>query len=410
MNTSTSQNASDEQGSSVDSWSVLPSGSYVPSQPTQPPIHPVAPGPPTEPEYPAPAQPLSPVYPPQSHQAHHSQHPQTASPGWSTGRQGAANRQPQQQYPPSQTQNFPSASGATSIAVPPQQQQQHRVTSRPVYGMSPPPPPGAYSSPHEMPTQGPPREALARHSPYPPASPHSYLSYPQAPYYSQHPPPPPSSQLPHHHQQQHLATGYTYHPVGAPPGEYRASQEMSIGEARTAPLGHERERDNVPSQSSSSYSSYPVPHGGQSHYSTMPTSQYYPSDPRDGHVATVSQNLTHQPHPPVQQLSYDPHAQYHIRNSAPSGTWSNGPVQAQQASFNYRAPQESSTLTYPAQSAVHVEAAGRPGSRPTFDTITRDKSSDDSCHLMSTIPYTCRRPPPSPPRSPRIAPSTPTST
>ena len=33
MNTLASQNASDEQGSSMDSWSVLPSTCYVPSQP-----------------------------------------------------------------------------------------------------------------------------------------------------------------------------------------------------------------------------------------------------------------------------------------------------------------------------------------------------------------------------------------
>ena len=57
------------------------------------------------------------------------------------------------------------------------------------------------------PRKDPPEKRLLVIRCIPPASSHSYLPYPQALYYPQHPPlQPPSSQLPHHHHQQHPAT------------------------------------------------------------------------------------------------------------------------------------------------------------------------------------------------------------
>jgi len=160
--------------------------------------------------------------------------------------------------------------------------------------------------------------------------------------------------------------GYHYQ---VPPSEYRPSQESaSHGDGRAVHLGQERGRDNVAPQTSSPDSTYPVTQSSQQHYSSIPPSQYYASDPRGGQMQTV-----------IQQMPFDPHAHYQIRNSAPSGSWTNASTQAQQGSFIDQAPQDSSTWTYPEQHASHVDDSGRLGSRPsTFNVIAHDIRPDDS--------------------------------
>jgi len=170
--------------------------------------------------------------------------------------------------------------------------------------------------------------------------------------------------------------GYHYQAL---PSEYRSSQESSShGDGRTVYLEQERELDNVTPQSPNPYSTNPVAQSSQQHYSSISPSQYYASDPRSGQMQTVPPlNMMQQPHSPIQQMPYEPHTHYQIRNSPPSGSWTNMSIQAQQGSFAYRAPRDSSTLTYPVPHPM--DDSGRPGSGPsTFDVIAHDKRPDDS--------------------------------